>query len=114
MPSKTQTFNDGIVKIYKIDNIAEPGNMPKDGLILKETLRYKERTVGVNRYWAALQDNIRINHVLRVSERRNVSTQDIAIPNDGKQYKIVQIQYPEDMSVMDLSLERLEQEYEIG
>jgi len=114
MPSKTQTFNDGIVKIYKIDNIAEPGNMPKDGLIFKETLRYKERTVGVNRYWAALQDNIRINHVLRVPERRNVSTQDIAIPNDGKQYKIVQIQYPEDMSVMDLSLERLEQEYEIG
>lgn len=31
----TQTFNDGIVNIYSIGNIAEPGNMPKDGLTLK-------------------------------------------------------------------------------
>jgi hypothetical protein len=46
-----------------------------------------------------------------VSQIREVSTHDIAIPNDGKHYDIVQIQYPEDIEppVMDLSLERIKE-----
>jgi len=38
-----------------------------------------------------------------------VSTQDVAIPNDGRQYRIVQVQYPEDVQppVMDLTLEEV-------
>src|SRR5690554_5496111 len=92
-----ETFNDGIVKLYEVTNIAEPGNMPKEGLQLKGTLRYKERTVGMGRYWTAMQANSRITYLLRVPQLRNISSQDVAIPNDGKQYKIVQIQYPEDV-----------------
>jgi len=47
--------------------------------------------------------------------RRNVSAQDIAIPNDGRQYKITFIQYPEDIDppVMDLTLERIDNNYAI-
>lgn len=111
-----QQFNDGVVKIYSVSNIAEPGKMPVETLELKYTLRYKERTVGLQRYYTALQANITVSHVLRCPFLRNVSTQDIAIPNDGQQYRIVQIQRPEDIDppVMDLTLERVTQDYEIS
>lgn len=114
LPTLTQQFNDGIVDIYSVQNIAEPGNMPKDGLKIKiSNLRYEERTVGMGRYWTAAQAQVRIEQLLRVPRIRSVSTQDIAIVN-GQQYKIVQIQYPPGIepSCMDLSLQRLEVEYE--
>lgn len=117
MSQKVQTFNDGVVDIYSVDNIAETGNMPKERLTLKAgSLRYKERTVGMGRYWAAMQAQAKIDMVLRVQRIRNVSVQDIAIPNDGEQYIIKQVQYPEDVypPVMDLSLERLVQKYDVS
>lgn len=117
MNQKPQTFNDGVVNIYTIGNISEPGNMPKDGLTIKvSNLRYKERTVGMSRFWTAKQADVKVDLLIRAPLLRSISTQDIAIPIDGEQYKIVQIQYPEDIepSVMDLSLERLEAAYDIS
>lgn len=113
----TQTFNDGIVEIYSVGNISEQGNMPKDGLTLKVgPLRYEERTVGMGRFWTAAQAQVKIEQMLRVPRVNSISSQDIAIPKDGHQYKIVQIQYPPGVEPpsMDLSLERLEEAYEIG
>lgn len=111
--TKTQTHNNGIVKLYNVENIAAPGKKPIDGLTIKKALRYKERTVGINRFYAAMQANAQIVKVLRCPRLLDISTQDIAIPIDGNQYRIKQIQYPEDISppVMDLSLERLEANY---
>lgn len=117
MSSQTQSFKDGVVSIYSVGNIAEPGNMPKEGLILKVgLLRYEERTVGMGRFWSAMQNQARIDMVLRAPRIRSVSTQDIAIPNDGKQYEIKQVQYPPDVEppVMDLSLERIDADYDIS
>lgn len=113
----TQQFNDGIVDIYSVGNIAEPGNMPKDGLkqpAKAKDLRFEERIVGMSRFWTALQENARIEKLLRVPKLNSVTSHDVAIL-DGKQFKIVQIQYPKDVypSCMDLSLETLEVAYEI-
>jgi len=115
MKSTTQPLKDGIVKIYEVKNIAESGNMPKDGLTLKASLRYDERTVGVTRYRLALQDQEKIELMIRVPRLDIISAQDIAVPNDGKQYKIVQRQHPVEVSppMMDLSLERVDADYEI-
>lgn len=115
MAKKVQTHNDGVVKIYGVDNIAAPGNKPKEGLVLKHTLRYKERTVGITRSRLAEQTGASVSHVLRVPRLRYVSPQDVAIPNDGHQYKITMVQYPEDTNppAMDLELERLEHAYEV-
>lgn len=91
--------------------------MPKKGLTLKVgPLRYEERTVGMGRFWTAMQSNARIDMVLRVPQRRSVCTQDVAIPIDGEQYEIKQIQYPPDVDppVMDLSLERVDANYDIA
>lgn len=84
-----QTYNDGVVRIYSVENIAEPGRTPKKGIQYKCDLRYSERTVGLNRFWTAKQAQVEIDLLLRVQKLRDVSTQDIAIPNDGNQYKIV-------------------------
>jgi len=110
------SFNDGIVITYKVGNTALPGDMPKEGLILQQTLRYKERTVGLNRFYAALQNSIKVDLVIRCQQIRSVSTQDVAILQNGQQYEIKQIQYPEDVDphVMDLTLERLGEAYGIG
>lgn len=112
---KTQTYNDGVLNIYSVENIASPGEMPADKITLKESLRYEERTVGMTRFYAAMQNNVNIKYVLRAPRIRAVSTLDVAIPNDGKQYKIVQIQYPQDVEPpsMDLTLEELTPIYDI-
>jgi SPP1 family predicted phage head-tail adaptor len=113
---KAQTHNDGVVKIYSVENISPPGGMPKESLVLKEILRYHERTVGNQRYYQAKQAGAKVDMVLRCPLRRNVSGQDIAIPNDGKQYRVTFVQYPEDAEppVMDLTLERTTQDYELA
>ncbi|HBV85762.1 MAG TPA: hypothetical protein DEF42_03685 [Desulfosporosinus sp.] len=115
--SKTQTFNDGILNIYSVGNIAQAGNKPKEGLTLKlGNLHYEERTVGMGRFWTAKQAKVKIDRLLRVPRFQNVSSQDIAIPNDGRQYEIKQVQYPPDVypPAMDLSLERVEADYDIA
>jgi hypothetical protein len=116
MKQQTPTFNDGIVSIYSLGNIADSGNMPKEGLTIKVPgLRYDERTVGLSRFWTAKQVSAEIDLLIRTPQLRNVSTLDIAISKDGEQYKIVQIQYPKDVEppVMDLSLQRLGVAYDI-
>lgn len=107
-----QTFNDGVVNIYSLGNSAEKGDMPKDGLTFKVNLRYRERTVGINRFWTAQQAQAKIDLLLRVQERRDITAKDVAIIGD-LQYKIVQVQHIEDLPVMDLSLERLGEQYDV-
>jgi len=115
MKSTTQPLKDGLVKIYEVGNIAEDGDMPKEGLTLKNSLRYDERTVGMSRFWVAMQSQAKVEQMIRTYRIDIVSTQHIAVPNDGKQYKIIQIQYPTEIEppCMDLSLERLEADYDI-
>lgn len=113
--SKHQTFNDGVVKIYSVRDESELGEAPEPKLTLKCTLRFKRRTVGVKRYWAAKQENAQADQLIRVAGLASVSTQDIAVV-DGVQYRIRQVQFPEDAQtpVMDLTLERVEQVYAVG
>jgi hypothetical protein len=112
---KQQTYNDGIVNIYLVGNIAQAGNKPKEGLTLKVgPLRYAERTVGMGRFWTAQQAHVKIDRLIRTPRLDKVSTQDVAILPDG-QYLIKQVQHPEEEKLsMDLSLERLVANYDIG
>ena len=88
--------------------------------MLKQTLRYKERTVGLNRYYAALQHDIKVDFVIRCPEVRGLSEKNtdilVAILIDGYQYKVIQIQYIEDAQPpsMDLSLERVGADFAIS
>ena len=110
-----QTFNDGIVNIYTVGNIASPGDMAKQGLSLKCTLRYDSKTVGIKRFYSALQNNIELIKLVRVHYIADVSMHDVAVIN-GQQYEIVQVQYPKEIfpKCMDLSLRKVVQNYAIN
>ena len=117
LKSLSQTFNDGVANIYSVKNIAQAGNMPKDGLTLKVgSLRYEEKIVGMSRFWAASQEQTKIARLLRMPRVDSVDRADVVIPVDGKQYEIMQVQYLPDIepACMDLSLERVEVAYEVG
>lgn len=112
--SKAQVFNDGVVTVYTVSNISEPGNMPKQGLVIKLQLRYKQRTIGNARFYDAMQNNARIDALIRV-QTNDISAQDVAVLPDGRQFVIDRVQTIEDIvpPVMDLTLRRLEQNYDI-
>lgn len=115
MKQKTQTFNDGIVGIYEVKNISSPGNKAKKGLTYKVgPFPFEERTVGISRFYTAMQEQIKIGQLIRTPRNNTVSPQDITIIS-GKQYEIKQVQYPKDVTPpsMDLSLERLVAQYDI-
>lgn len=113
--AKIQTYNDGVVRLYRADNAAAPGHAPMERPVLRGKLRYEDRTVGVTRHYAAMQAHERIDLVLRCP-RCPVSALDVAVPNDGRQYRITLVQHPRDVEPpsMDLTLQRLEMDYDLS
>jgi SPP1 family predicted phage head-tail adaptor len=115
-PSKeiTSTFESGIVQICDVRDCAEPGRKPIEKLVPKARLRFEERQVGVTRYYNARQNQVQIEHLIRVPRHDCVSTQDVAIIS-GKQYRIDSIQTMADTypPSMDLTLVKIEQDYEV-
>lgn len=109
----SQTFNDGMVTICRIEDAAQPGYAPEPEIVEnKYNLRYEEQRVGVTRYYSARQAQIRIDKVIRVQKVSGINTQDIAILQTGEKYRIDQVQivpevYP---PCLDLSLVLFEQE----
>jgi len=88
----TQTYNSGVVKIYSVKDGGETGCQPVEVLDkLKETLRYEERRLGVTRLYAARQNQVRIDRVIRCPARP-VTSQDVAVTEDGKKYRIDLVQ----------------------
>lgn len=105
--STTQTFNDGVLNIYRIDNTAAPGEMPNETPTIKyQGIRYDNRTVGMSRFWQAKQEDVRIERLVRCPRLSDVHALDIIQTETGDQYNIEQIQYPRDVypPSMDLSL----------
>ena len=116
LPTPFETFGDGYLRICRVDNIAAPGDMPKDGLYIKRRLPFGEKVVGIYRFHAAMQDNVRIDRMVSCPLHPGVSTQDVAVLPDGQQYKIKQVQSKRDTNPpsMLLSLERLEENYDLA
>lgn len=115
----TQSFNSGIVKIHKTINQSIPGRKAAEALKDNPiTLRYDEQRTGITRYYAAKQANIQIVRVLRVpltSKSAVFDVQDVAITENGMQYRIEQIQtvqgvYP---PCVDISLSKVVQMLEV-
>lgn len=89
----TQPFNDGLVKIYAVTDTALPGYAPVKTLTQVATLRYEEQKLGVNRYYAAMQNQVKIQRVIRVPESPlEITTQDVAETEDGRRYRIDLVQ----------------------
>lgn len=108
----TQPFNSGIVTIYGTTDTAKPGYAPEISLKKKCVLRYEEQRAGINRHYAAKQYNIKVERVIRCPQgAQEITTQDIAITEDGRQYKIEQVQLAKDIwpPSWDIALVRITQ-----
>lgn len=111
---RPEVFNDGKADFYSVKNCAEKGDMPKDKLEkIYLNIRYSERVTGITRYFAALQNDIKISLTIRVPRLNAVSTQDICVIG-GEQYKIVSLQHKNGLfpPCSDISLERIAEKYE--
>lgn len=113
---RTQTYNDGLLSVYSTENTAPAGEMPNDTPVLKiGGLRYENRTVGMTRFWQGKQQDTQIDRLVRCPKISSVHNLDVAVTEDGDQYDIVQVQYPEDVELpsMDLSLELIKAKAEL-
>ena len=111
----TQEMNSGVVKIYSVEDSAQPGYQPKPSLTLKLTLRYEEQRLGINRLYLSRQNQAEIEKVIRVPRQDSISNQDVAILESGSQYSIDYTQTVQDVypPCLDLSLVKIEQDYEV-
>lgn len=111
----TESYNDGIVNIYTVQDGAAPGYRPVPVLVLVKRMRYQERYLGINRLYSGRQNQVDIQRIVRVQKVPGVSNQNVAITEDGQQYRIDSVQdvigaYPPSL---DLTLATVEQEYEV-
>lgn len=89
----SQAFNDGVVKILAVSDGASGGFLPSPTLSERLKLCYQERKLGIRRYYDAMQNQIHVERVIRVpKQRENITNQDIAETEDGKQYRIDLVQ----------------------
>lgn len=110
----SQTYNDGIVKIYSVADSAPVGHQPVEKLEIKYVLRFAERVLGITRLYLSRQHHAEIQRVIRV-QRVNVSPQDVAITHDGKVYRIDTVQSVEGVypKSLDLSLRLTDENLEV-
>ncbi len=111
----SQLFNSGVVSIYRVTDMGEPGYAPVPRLELRVKLLYEELKMGLIRFYSAKQNQVKVERVLRVPRRPEVSPQDVAVTEDGRQYRVELVQlaagvYPPSL---DLTLGTIEQIYEL-
>lgn len=107
----TQSFTSGVVTVYSEQNVAPPGYLPQVQLTEKVTLRYEERSLGLQRYFNAQQNQVQVERVIRCPRYAGVTNQDVAETEDGTRYRIDMVQAVMDVYplCMDLTLARYEQ-----
>lgn len=118
----SQSFPDGLVKIYRLTDTAEPGYMPKPAPTRVTELRYEEQRLGLTRYYSARQSNVEVERVLRVPRGGpGIAAQDIAVTEDGQEYTVDMVQtvegvYPPclDVTLAKVSQRRVTSESDAG
>ncbi len=96
-----QTFNDGVLDIWAIDN---SGELEK---IRYEKVHFENRTIGAIRHFAAAQANIAFSDLIRIPYISGITSYDCIIIN-GIKHEIKQIQniLNSNPPCIDLTLEK--------
>ena len=107
----SQRFGDGVVTVYSVENDAAPGLKPVEKLHFKAKLRYEEQRLGIQRFYSGRQNQVEIERVIRVPRTGKISSQDVAVTEDGHQYRIDMVQAAVDVypASLDLTLARIDQ-----
>ncbi|MGI6634184.1 MAG: hypothetical protein ACOX7B_03310 [Christensenellales bacterium] len=106
-----QAFPDGLCIVSERRNLAAKGKKPDWQPVIKHRLRFKERAISMNRRKTYLQYDMRIDRLIRCRRQRDMST-NYTVSIGEKHYHIQNVDYPVGVMppVMDLALERMEQD----
>lgn len=112
----SQSYNSGILTVYRVTDGAKPGFAPVPELEKAAVLRYEELRLGLTRYYSAAQNQVKVEKVIRVPKGPDISTQDVAVTEDGRQYRIDLVQLADGVwpPSLDLTLAKVEQEYPLS
>ena len=89
----TQSYNDGMLTVYTVSDEAAPGRQPVRRLTELVKLPYETRRVGIQRYYAAAQNQTKVQRVLRVPHSgKPVTNRCLADTEDGSRYRIDLVQ----------------------
>lgn len=113
------TFSDGVLNVYSVSDTALPGAMPVKTLTLKSGPHYYgHETVGVTRYYQALQADQQISDVVVIPDWHDIKVTDVVIldGNTAEKFEISFLQptYDEDrMKIMRITLTEVSQSYAV-
>lgn len=108
-------FDSGLLTLYNLRDISNKSGMPKMALVEVTKSYYSNRVIGYNRLYAAMGANCKVDKIVRIWRESQARTEQIVEFEDGEQYKITAVQNLKDdnnLSVTDLTLERIEELYE--
>ena len=112
------TFDDGIIGIYLLSDVQEvDGKKPIKKLTLVENFYFGYETLGINRYYTALEANQQIECVVHIPDWHEIdASMHVAIMENGNQYLIRMVQPTHDefqLRVTRLTLERIHENYAV-
>lgn len=106
--------DEGILKFYKLANTAANGAIPVEKLIFLDVeAYYANRTIGMQRLYAARGQNYRLDKLVRCYNTILPEEAKYVILEDGRQYRIEDINVIADEDAVDLSLERISDYYDV-
>lgn len=110
----SQTYNDGLVEIYAVEDGAKPGYQPKLKLVPKGVLPFEVRRLGLTRIYQSKQAQSEIEKLIRVPKTPafEIYGQDAAMIVSGSGlYRIESTQETTDVypTSVDLGLVRITQ-----
>lgn len=115
MKKKTfPTFNNGVVEIFRVENMADEGDRIQEKLVLYNKYNFGNRSIGMQRQYLAMQNDVNIKKLIRIpTTDSTINTQMIAVIN-GTQYTIQQVQEVDDamLNHLILTLTDVEDDYE--
>lgn len=115
-------YDDGVLYICNLDNVAENGMMPRQVLKIQNKYWFEQRTVGINRSYLAKGVNQQVDLLLRIHFDNNIAIGQYAVLGNGSQYHIDNVQHYKgdstyysdyDLRYTEITLSRLESYYAV-
>lgn len=106
--------DEGLLKFYDLVNTADAAEFPEEKLVdLQIEAFYANKTIGYGRMYAAKGANYKLDRLVHVYMTSLPENAKYCILEDGRQYRIGDVQAIVDEDALDLSLERLNDNYEV-
>lgn len=90
-PLEKQLYNDGVLKVYTVRNIAPKGMMPKyDKVLVHGRVPYENKTAGEKRRYYAQQEGREFSRIVRTAAEYDISEGHVVELGD-KLYKVITV-----------------------